>query len=222
MSYAQLLHSRTRVRAKHVLFIVLGLMSLFILYHDEGFFIHHESNTWKFFYPVRMKLFFHATGGAIALTVGALQFSARLRQQRPAVHRLLGRTYLAGVLVAAPVAVYLAFTHALAIMATGTSVQASLWVLTTLMAIRATRNKNFDVHKQWMMRSYAVTLLFVANRIILALPVLAPTSDVGAERLAWVLIVCALLVPQLIIDRQQLFVPNSTTRTQGLPESPSK
>lgn len=211
MRYTQAIHARSRLRAKHVLFIVLGLMTLFVLHHDEGFFIHHESNTWKFFYPVRMKLFVHASGGAMALIVGALQFSTRLRQRRPAIHRLLGRVYLGGVLVAAPIAVYLAFNHALPIMATGTTVQASLWVLTTLIAIYAARARRFEVHKQWMMRSYSVTLLFVANRIVLAMPGLAPTTDVGAERLAWILIVCALLVPQLIIDRQQLFVRHGPT-----------
>lgn len=135
LNSVQVHHAKSRLRAKHVLFIVLCLMTFFILYHDEGFFIHYESNTWRFFYPVRGKLFVHAIGGATDLMVGALQFSTRLRQRRPALHRLLGRVYLAGVLVAAPVAIFLAFTHALAIMATGTAVQASLWVLTTCIAI---------------------------------------------------------------------------------------
>lgn len=198
------LRTRLRIRPKHALFIVLGLMTLFVLHHDERFFFHHESNTWKFFYPVRWKIFLHGIGGATALTLGAMQFSTRLRQHYPALHRLLGRFYFGGVMVAAAVAVYLAFTHALAIMATETTVQGSLWTLTTSMAVCAARNKNFEVHKQWMMRSYAITLIFVVGRIILALP-LAPTTDKGAERLAWILIVCALIVPQLIINWRQLF-----------------
>ena len=221
-THDQVLHGKPRLSAKHVLFFVLGVMMLYILYFDEGFFFHHESGAWKFFYPVRIKLFFHAAGGAIALVVGALQFSTRLRERRPALHRWLGRMYLAGVLVAAPVATYLGFTHALAVMATGTAVQSSLWVLTTLMAIRAARNQNFEVHQQWAIRSYAVTLLFVANRIMLDVPIVGPTTDVGAERLAWILMVCALLVPQLIIDRQPLLMRHSTTRADGFPESPSK
>jgi hypothetical protein len=198
------LRTKLRIRPKHVLFIVLGLMTLFVLHHDETFFFHHESTTWKFFHPVRWKIFLHGIGGATALTLGAVQFSSRLRQHYPALHRLFGRFYVGGVLVAAPVAVYLAFTHALAIMATETTMQASMWVLTTSMAICAARNKNFEVHKQWMMRSYAITLIFVVSRIILALPI-APTTDEGAERIAWTLITCALIVPQLIINWQQLF-----------------
>jgi uncharacterized membrane protein YozB (DUF420 family) len=72
------------------------------------------------------------------------------------------------------------------------------------MAICAARNKNFEVHKQWMIRSYTFTLIFVVSLIIPALPI-APTTYEGAERLVWILIVCALIVPQLIINWQQLF-----------------
>jgi len=219
---SQVPDAKPRLSAKHALFVVLGVMTLYILYFDEGFFFHHESDAWQFFYPVRIKLFFHAAGGAIALVVGALQFSTRLRERRPKLHHWLGRTYFGGVLVAAPVAVYLGFTHALAVMATGTAVQGSLWVVTTWMAVRAARNRNFEVHQQWAIRSYAVTLLFVANRIMLDVPILGPKTDVGAERLAWILMVCVSIVAQLIIDREQLLKPQGPTPPDGFAESPSK
>jgi len=186
------------------LFCALGLMTLFVIYHDENFLFDHSSNTWKFFRPVLWKLCLHAVGGAIALTLGGLQFSTRLRQRNPALHRLFGRLYFGGVLVAAATAVHLAFTHALRTMAVETTAQASLWGLTTWMAFRAARNRNFEVHRHWVMRSYAVTLIFVIDRIILALPV-APTTDGGAERLAWILVVAALLIPQLLINGRELF-----------------
>lgn len=197
-----------RVSAKHFLFFALGLMTLFVLYHNERFFLNPRSGTWKFFYPVFGKLVVHALGGATALVLGAFQFSTRLRQRRPAIHRLCGRCYIAGVLIAAPMAVYLSFTHGIRTMGTETTVQSCLWALTTVMALRAARKRNFDVHQQWAMRSYAVTLIFVVNRVILALPG-APTTDAGAERLTWTLLVCALIVPQMIINWPQLFRQSS-------------
>jgi len=202
---SQLPRTRNGFPAKHILFFVLGVAFLFIVCHDERFFIDHRSNTWKFFYPVRWKVFAHALGGLAALILGALQFSSRLRQRHPALHRLLGRFYIGGVLIAAPMAVYLAFTHALPTMSIETTVQSSLWGLTSLMALLAARNRNFEVHKQWVMRSYAVTLIFVVSRIVLAIPGLAPVTDVGAERLLWILNICALAIPQLIINWRQLF-----------------
>jgi len=201
----QPLRTRSRLSAKHVLFFELGVMTLFILYHDEGFIIDHRSNTWKYFYVVRWKLFVHGLGGATALVLGALQFSTRLRDRYPAVHRLLGRFYIGGVLVAAPMAVYLAFTHGPRTFFVGNTVQASLWVVTTLMALLAVRNRNFEVHRQWVMRSYAVTLIFVVSRVLFAVPVLARVNDVDAERVLWILNICALLVPQLIVNWRSLF-----------------
>jgi hypothetical protein len=205
---AHQLGARTRLQVKHVLFVALGLMTAFVIYHDEGFFIDHRSKTWNFFQPVLWKLIIHAVGGSTALVFGALQFSSRLRELHPAIHRVLGRIYIGGVLTAAPMAAYLALTHALPSMATETIVQASVWVVTTLMALLAARNHNFEIHRQWVMRSYAVTLIFVFARIVLALPI-APTSDQGAERMAWILIVCALLVPQVIINWRELLVRNA-------------
>lgn len=196
--------SKKRLSAKHALFFVLGPLTLFVLYHNERFFIDHRSGTWKFFYPVLGKLMVHALGGATALVLGALQFSTRLRQRHAEIHRLCGRCYVAAVLVAAPMAAYLSFTHGIRTMATETTVQSALWALTTVMALRAARKGNFVVHQQWAMRSYAVTLIFVVNRVILALPG-APNTEAGAERLTWILVVCALVVPQLIINWPQLF-----------------
>jgi len=201
-------HARTRLSAKHAWFFVLGAMTLFILYHDERFIFFHKSGTWKYFYPVRWKLFVHALGGATALVLGASQFSTRLRRWRPSLHRLLGRFYIGGVLVSAPMAVYLSFTHGLRILSVEVTVQASLWVVTALMALLAARNRSFQVHEQWMMRSYAVTLIFVISRIVFELPGLSGMSDVSAEHVLWILIICALLVPQLIINWRSLTHPS--------------
>lgn len=201
------LWGKGRFSPKHALFVVLGLMTLFVLYHNERFLIDHKSNDWKFFYPVRWKLCVHGLGGATALVLGALQFSTRLRQRSPALHRLLGRCYIGGVLIAAPVGVYLSFTHGLRTLSVETAAQSSLWGLTTLMALLAARNRSFEVHRQWVIRSYAVTLIFVTSRILLAVPILARMSDAGAERLLWILNLCALVLPQLIINWRQLFAP---------------
>jgi uncharacterized membrane protein len=206
---SELLRAKSRLSAKHVLFCVLGLMTAYILRRDETFFFHHTSDTWMFFRPVLGKLLVHAFGGATALVLGVLQFSTRLRQRHPALHRVLGRFYIGGVLVAAPMAVYLSFTHGLRALSIETAAQASLWGLTALIALAAARNRSFEVHKQWMMRSYAITLIFVIDRIMLGLPVVSPTTDEGAERLVWILLVCALFVPQLIINWPQLFARNA-------------
>lgn len=194
---------RPRITAKHLLFFLLALAVLFVLYHNERFVLHRDSGTWKYFYPVRWTLLVHVFGGATALLAGPLQFSTRLRERRPALHHLIGYLYMSGVLVGASTAAYLGLTHAM--FPLETIVQAALWVFTTAMALLAVRNQNFEIHRQWMMRSYAVTLIFVVSRVLLALPILASITNPGAERVLWILNLGALLVPQIIINWRQLF-----------------
>lgn len=83
-------------------------------------------------------------------------------------------------------------------MGTEITVQSAVWALTTVMALRAARELDFVVRRQWAIGSYAVTLIFVVNRVNLDMP-WDPTTDDGAERLSWTLVVCALVIPQLII-----------------------
>ena len=51
----------------------------------------------------------HFLGGAVVIIVGALQFHAGLRKNRPALHRCLGRVYVIGVLIGGLAGLYLAF-----------------------------------------------------------------------------------------------------------------
>ncbi len=179
-------------------------MTMFIIWRDERFIVDHRLGTWTYFQPVGWQITVHGIAGAIALFLGATQFSTRLRRSYPAVHRVFGRFYIVGVLVAAPTAVYLAFTHAPPVFAVRTAVQSSLWVATALMALLAALHRNFEVHRQWVMRSYAVTLIFIVSRILFHVPALGRMSDVAANNLLWILNICALLVPQLIINWRQL------------------
>jgi uncharacterized membrane protein len=49
----------------------------------------------------------HGIAGACALLLGPFQFSNRLRLRFRKFHRVLGRIYVAGVFVAAPLGVYI-------------------------------------------------------------------------------------------------------------------
>jgi len=64
---------------KHILFGVLGLLTLFVIYNNERFIIDHSDPLWNYYLPVRWLLAPHGLTGAIALCLGASQFSTRLR-----------------------------------------------------------------------------------------------------------------------------------------------
>jgi uncharacterized membrane protein len=49
----------------------------------------------------------HGLAAACALILGPLQFSDRLRQRFAKMHRVLGRFYVGGALIGAPMGVYM-------------------------------------------------------------------------------------------------------------------
>jgi uncharacterized membrane protein len=106
----------------------------------------------------------HAIAGTLAFVAGPLQFSSRLRARHLQFHRILGRVYVFSVLTAATIA-FLLELHSRGDFP-GVFVQISLWVLCTLAAFITARNRQIAVHRQWMIRSYALTFTFIVNRLL--------------------------------------------------------
>jgi hypothetical protein len=197
--------SRNIFLFKHYLFLVFGCMTLFVFYHTDRFLLVHHMKDWGYYFPVRWWIVIHASAGALALVLGPLQFSSTLRRKSPATHRLIGRMYLGSIAMAAPIAVFLGFTHATPSMALPTLVQSILWVVTGSAALLAARNRNFELHRQWVIRSYAITFIFIITRVLMAIPALARHGFAALVPLLWILNIAALLVTQLGINWLALF-----------------
>ncbi len=119
------------------------------------------------FWNAKWWLVGHVTGGFLALMIGPFQFWKSFRIRFTSVHRTLGKVYLVSILVASLCSTYLAWTTALAIHWTWSIALQSLaiaWFCTVLMAYRFVRLKRFQLHKEWMIRSYVVTFGFVLFR----------------------------------------------------------
>jgi len=106
--------------------------------------------------------------GAFVLLLGPFQFLPRLRARRPALHRWMGRFYVAGCLVSATAALVLA-ANAVAgpVAQTGFALLAVFWIVSTLTALIKAMQRKFTEHRRWMMRSYALTLAAVTLRLYL-------------------------------------------------------
>jgi predicted membrane protein DUF2306 len=193
------------ISIKYYLFLACGCMTLFVFYHTDRFLLVHRMKDWGYYFSVRWWIVVHASAGAMALVLGPLQFSSTLRRRRPAAHRLIGRLYLGGIAVAAPIAVFLGFTHAIPSMALPTLVQSILWVVTGSAALLAARNRNFELHRQWVIRSYAITFIFIVTRVLMAIPALARQGFAALVPLLWILNIAALLIAQLGMNWLALF-----------------
>jgi hypothetical protein len=82
--------------------------------------------------------------------------------------------------------------------------QASLWFLTTAVAFYCIRRRNFREHRHWMIRSYAITLIFLTDRAIDAIPGFADLDTDASPNIAWLCNIIAWVVPTCIISWQNI------------------
>jgi hypothetical protein len=160
-----------KVNAKHVVFSVIVVASVYVLYHNERFLIDSSHPAWQRYEAFKWWLLPHGIFGAIVLLFAPFQFSERLRQRFTKAHRVMGRLYVVSALLLAPMGAYIQYyqermgaPRSFTIL--GIVDAAMLMGATTLAFLFAFRRK-IALHKQWATRSYAIALVFIAGRFVL-------------------------------------------------------
>lgn len=162
---------KARVNAKYVVFSVIALMTIYVIFHNERFVVQPENPAWQHYAPFKWWLLPHAVAGTLMLLMAPLQFSERLRRRFTRLHRVGGRLYVLSAFIVGPTGAYIQYfqerigaPRSFTILAV---VDAVLLMGTTLMAFVFAYRRKIAQHRQWMMRSYAVALVFVEVRFIL-------------------------------------------------------
>lgn len=200
------MNSRVAVRdpVKWSFFALMGLCVLLVLWTDERFLLNPADPHWKHIAPFKWLLLVHGLGGATALITGASQFSTRVRRTHTALHRLLGKIYISAVCISAPVAIWIGTGPAEPLSIRFEQYfQGGLWCASALVAWACILNGQTAMHKQWMMRSYGFTLIFILSRVPDAF--LATESDQYLSDLLWGLVVLAVIAPEVIQTAQTLY-----------------
>ena len=206
--------SRTQSRIKYVLFPMLGAMFLFVLWNNERFILDHSHPDWAYYFPVRWLLIPHGLGGLTALLIGPWQLSSRFRQKHLRLHRIMGRFYLGGISLAAPMGMYIATVHDQVPLRVFAYVLALTWLLCAWTAFASVMNGNYQQHRQWMVRSYAVTTIFVTSRAILALPILERLGSAASLPVLWSLLVMTLVLTELGLSWRGVFTDRRPSGTK--------
>jgi uncharacterized membrane protein len=190
------------LRPKYLLFAFIGLMLAYVLRHNEHFLIDAKDPNWAHIHPFRWYLLPHGIMGACALLLGPLQFSDRLRQRFARFHRVVGRFYVAGVFIGAPMGLYIQYfeermggTRSFSF-AAGTD--AALWMLTTAVAIFFILKGKVQQHRQWMTRSFAVAIVFLEVRVVAG--VTGWESDSAIETIVWMCVAFSLLFADIVLQ----------------------
>ena len=197
-----------RVRAKYLLFGILGLMFVYVLAHDESFLVNPTDPSWQHYEPFKWWLLPHGIAGACALLLGPMQFSDRLRNRFTQLHRVVGRIYVAGVFIAAPLGFYIQYfeermgdPRSFSIAA---AADAALWMTTTGIAMVFIFKGKVQEHRHWMTRSFAVALVFLEVRVIGGLGGWENLDAHTNETIVWACLAFSILFADLALQWQEL------------------
>jgi len=129
------------------------------------------------YYPL---LVAHVVFASIAILTAGMQIWTGLRRRYPALHRNIGRVYIfAGVLPASSFGFAIGSVSPFGPITRASNVLlAMLWLACTLIGYQMGRRRRYNEHRRWMIRSFALTLSIITNRV-------------------WAVIFASVLVPQL-------------------------
>ena len=208
----------SRFRPKYVVFGIVVFMIAYVFQHNESFLWHPDDPIWKHYDGFKWYLLPHGLAGACAILLGPLQFSDSLRQRYAKFHRVIGRIYVLGAMVVAPLGVYLqyfdervggprSFTLAAA-------TDAALLMLTTGIAFGFILKGKVQQHRQWMTRSFAIAIVFLEVRVISGLGGWDDSLKI-TETIVWMCLGFSVLVGDIALQIQESFRTRPVTKVQA-------
>lgn len=161
----------------------------------------------------RIAFFIHVYASMWVLLAGFTQFSRRFLKTNPRLHRILGYIYVVNVLfITGPAGLVMGFyANGGDLSRIAFVLLAIFWMYFTAMALIKARQKDFKAHKNFMIRSYALTLsaltlrawkYLITNAYHIDSSLVFPPMDVY-RIVAWVGWVGNLIVAEYLIKKQK-------------------
>lgn len=175
MSDIQKLHKGIKLEIKDVFYLLVWAVLFYFTWlfmHGAERFLDLTPQSLGKYFKWKYVIIAHITAGGGALLTGLIQFWPKLRNYSWRLHRVIGFVYLLAILVSSICAVTLAFTTAYEVnwaYAFSVQVWALVWISSTAIAYGAIIRKKVALHKQWMIRSYIVTIAFLVSGLSLKL-----------------------------------------------------
>jgi hypothetical protein len=196
-------------RIKKIVFIALATMGLVLWWHNSVFVFSGPDNgflltkTEEVRYSIYLPAFYiHIITGSLVLILGAFQLNQGIHTRYRQWHRTAGKVYLFTVLIfTAPSGLVMSFYANGGVVAKiGFALLAILWWIFTWYGFRYATNRNWNSHRKFMLRSYALTFSAVTLRLYSFLFALAELRGEGVYLvIAWLSWVPSLLVMEMYI-----------------------
>jgi uncharacterized membrane protein YozB (DUF420 family) len=159
----------------------------------------------------RLLLLLHIGGGILALVLGLFQFVESLRRRRPSLHRLVGRSYIAAVVLSGMCGLPLSFLMfapwlpALRVqfypILAGLASLSVVWPVTALLALYYASQRRFGEHRAWTIRCFSLTFVAVSLRLVAPVLLLLTGSFVFSLNGAFLSWPLNLIVAEWVIRR---------------------
>lgn len=183
-------------------FAFLVLCGVLFLIRDSLRYVEWSEVAYQRYWPQRRILALHALTASICLVIAPLQFSGRLRRRWPAVHRTIGHTYVIGALASAVLAFRLGFFSSCRMCIPPFAIWSALFFIVTGLGVLMAVRRQFDAHRDFMIRSWVLMNGFVFVRLDTYLEFPFPTGA-GIDRramLIWAVWVVPLLLTEMFLS----------------------
>ncbi len=150
----------------------------------------------------------HIGTAMVALLIGPAQIWMGLNRREMRTHRALGIVYISAIIISSFTAYYLSVTTTLGwIFGAGLAGLATAWLITTGLAYAAIWRRNFEQHKEWMIRSYVVTFAFVFFRMFVGATQAASVGPITESLIAasWFCWAIPLLITEAFLQGRKIF-----------------
>jgi uncharacterized membrane protein len=143
----------------------------------------------------------HIVLGGLALLVGWLQFSHKLRRQNIKLHRTIGKTYVVSVLISGICGIFIALYATGGIISIlGFFTLGIIWLSTTILGFQAIKKGNVELHERFMLFSYAACFAAVTLRVWLPILTIVLGEFMSAYRIvAWLCWVPNIIIAYFIV-----------------------
>ena len=159
---------------------------------------------------IRLALYLHICFAGLALLLSPAQFSTRLRARVPRLHRICGRIAFVSIGVGGCAGLVISTVNVAGPIGTaGFGLLAVLWVGFAWTAFRAVQRHDFVRHREWAIRTFALTYAGVTLRLWLGvlIPLQSGFADVDSDLAftrAYYIVTFLAWVPNLLVAERFL------------------
>ena len=151
--------------------VIISISAYFYFYNVLGYFFGYRNERFGItLFDNQIWFIAHMIGATFSLFLGPIQFWPAVRKKYMSYHRIAGKLYIIGSLIAGISALRLSIIYDCIGCRYPLVLLSILFLLATSLALVSIRRKNIVAHRQFMIRSYTCALAFVFIRLYQILP----------------------------------------------------